>query len=91
MTRKDDTCLSIRRIDNGAGIDSFIVSGVAGTAHVGCGDGRHWHIRFFGSLATIVDSHEQRFDRDSAMLWAIFQCGGVFYRLPIAIARDQSK
>jgi hypothetical protein len=64
------TELTITRVSNDTGHDSFIVKGVYGSALIERGDDCLWYIH----QRTGGDSHESRIKRDEAMLWAMTLC-----------------
>ena len=70
------TDLTITRVSENTGPDSFIVKGKLGSAYVERGDNGLWYInqRIGG------DSRETRTNRDDAMLWAITLCSTVFMK-----------
>ena len=66
------TELTITRICNDEGRDSFWVKGTLGSALIEYRDG-FWHI----DQRTGGDSRECRTDRDSALMWAVSLCSTV--------------
>ena len=72
--------LTITRVSEDIGPDSFIVKGKLGSAYVERGDNGLWYItqRIGG------DSRESRTKRDDAMLWAITLCSTVFVKAAAA-------
>lgn len=70
------TDLTITRVSEDTGPDSFIVKGKLGSAYVERGDNGLWHI----NQRAGGDSRETRTNRDDAMLWAITLCSTVFMK-----------
>jgi hypothetical protein len=70
------TDLTITRVREDTGPDSFIVKGKLGSAYVQRGDDGLWNI----DQRTGGDSREARTKRDDAMLWAITLCSTVFVK-----------
>ena len=70
------TDLTITRVSEDTGPDSFIVKGKLGSAYIERGDDCLWHI----NQRTGGDSRESRTSRDDAMLWAITLCSTVFVK-----------
>ena len=70
------TELTITRVSEDIGPDSFIVKGRLGSAYIERGDNGLWHI----TQRTGGDSRESRTNRDDAMLWAITLCSTVFVK-----------
>jgi hypothetical protein len=74
------TDLTITRVSEDIGPDSFIVKGKLGSAYIERGDKGLWHI----NQRTGGDSREARTNRDDAMLWAITLCSTVFIKAAAA-------
>ena len=70
------TDLTITRVSEDTGPDSFIVKGKLGSAYVERGDNGLWQI----SQRIGGDSRESRTKRDDAILWAITLCSTVFVK-----------
>lgn len=68
------TDLTITRVSEDTGPDSFIVKGKLGSAYVERGDDGLWYI----NQRAGGDSRETRTNRDDAILWAITLCSTVF-------------
>ena len=74
------TDLTITRVSEDTGPDSFIVKGKLGSAYIERGDKGLWYI----NQRTGGDSREARTNRDDAMLWAITLCSTVFIKATAA-------
>ena len=74
------TDLTIPRVSEDIGPDSFIVKGKLGSAYIERGDKGLWYI----NQRTGGDSRESRTNRDDAMLWAITLCSTVLTKATAA-------
>lgn len=74
------TELTITRVSEDTGPDSFIVKGKLGSAYVERGDDGLWYI----NQRAGGDSRETRTNRDDAILWAITLCSTFFVKATAA-------